>query len=146
MKVAMKISREFDRSIDALEGVFSFVGEQLPESLGERVSYFINLAVEEIFTNMVRHNKSGGDHITVAFEVDAKWIRACLTDYDVEPFDPDSVPEVDTDLPLLERRAGGLGLHMVKSVVDRLVYEYEDRMMRVSFQRNLVPSDVRDQD
>lgn len=144
----METSRDFDRSIDALEGLFAFVREQLPPGLADRVSYFVTLAVEEIFTNMVRHNEPGGDHITVAVTVDAGagWIRACLTDYDVEPFDPDSVPEVDVDLPLAERRAGGLGLHMVKSVVDRLVYEYEDGVMRVSFQRSLGPADVRDQD
>jgi serine/threonine-protein kinase RsbW len=141
----METSRDFDRSIDALEGLFSFVGEQLPEELADRASYFVNLAVEEIFTNMVRHNEPGGDHITVAVDVGAGWIRACLTDYDVEPFDPDSVREVDVDSPLAERQPGGLGLHMVKSVVDRLVYEYEDRVMRVSFQKNLGPADVRDQ-
>lgn len=141
----METSREFDRSIDALESLFSFVGEQLPGGLSDRISYFVNLAVEEIFTNMVRHNHPGGDHITVALDVGTGWIRARLIDYDVEPFDPDSVPEVDIDLPLADRRAGGLGLHMVKSVVDRLTYEYESRVMSVSFQKNLVPSDVRDQ-
>ena len=141
----METSRDFDRSIDALDGLFSFVGEQLPRGLTDRVSYFVNLAVEEIFTNMVRHNEPGGEHITVAVDVGADWIRARLTDYDVEPFDPDLVPEVEIDQPLAERRPGGLGLHMVKSIVDRLVYEYKDGVMRVSFQKDLGPADVRDQ-
>ena len=141
----METSRDFERSIDSLEGLFSFVGEQLPAGLAERVRYFINLAVEEIFTNMVRHNEPGGAHITVAVDVGSDWIRARLTDYDVEPFDPESIPRVDVDLPLAERHAGGLGLHMVKSVVDRLAYEYKDRVMHVSFQRDLGEGDVRDQ-
>lgn len=140
----METSQEFDRSIDALEGLFLFVGEQLPPGLADRISYFVNLAVEEIFTNMVRHNQPGGDHITVAIDVGSDRIRARFTDYDVDPFDPESIPEVDIDLPLAQRRAGGLGLHMVKSVVDRLAYEYEDGVMRVSFQKNLGSADVRD--
>jgi anti-sigma regulatory factor (Ser/Thr protein kinase) len=133
----MEVSREFERSIGALDGLFGFVAEQLPDGVDERVALHVNLAVEEIFTNMVRHNEAGGDHIAVAVEVTGGGIRVLLADFDVEPFDPDSAPEPDVDLPLAERRAGGLGLHLVKSVVDRLVYEYDDRVMRVSFIKSL---------
>ena len=129
----MEARREFERSIEALDGLFSFVGEQLPDGVGDRVALHVNLAVEEIFTNMVRHNEPGGDHIAVGVEVASDGIRVRLADFNVAPFDPDSVPEPDVDLPLAERQAGGLGLHLVKSVVDRLAYEYDDRVMRVSF-------------
>ncbi len=101
--------------------------------------------MEEIFTNMVRHNEPGGDRIAVDIEVTPDHVRVGFADRDVDPFDPDRVPAPGVDRPLAERQAGGLGLHLVKSVVDRLVYEYEERVMRVTFLKHLEPADVRDQ-
>jgi serine/threonine-protein kinase RsbW len=45
------------------------------------------------------------------------------------------VPAPRLDAPVEERKPGGLGLHLVKSVVDRVTYEYRDREMRVSAEK-----------
>lgn len=141
----MAVARDFERSIAALDELFAFLGERLPAGVGERVSLGVNLAAEEIFTNMVRHNEPGSGRISVTVEVIDGMIRVGLTDYDVEPFDPRSAPPVDVSLPMSERSPGGLGLHLVKSIVDRLSYEYRDRTMQVWFEKNLEPTGVRDQ-
>ncbi len=141
----METTRDFPRSIDALDGLFSFLGDQLPGAVAEKAAVYLNLAAEEIFTNMVRHNEPGGERITVAVELDGDRIRVRLTDYDVEPFDPTTAPEVDVTRPMAERQPGGLGLHLVKSIVDRLSYEYRDRTMQVTFIKKLERTDVRDQ-
>lgn len=141
----MQATRLFPRSIDSLGDLFAFVGEQLPENVAERIVLHVDLAVEEIFTNMVRHNQPGGDEISVAVELADGAIRVRFVDRDVEPFDPESVPAVEVDRPMSERRAGGLGLHLIKSVVDRLVYEYQERVMQVSFVKSLETADARDQ-
>ena len=140
--VGVEEKREFARSIEALEGLFGFIDEQLPAGVGERFALHVHLAVEEIFTNMVRHNQPGGEHISVAVEVSGDDLHVWLMDSDVEPFDPDAVPKADVALPMAERRPGGLGLHLVKSIVDRLAYEYQDRVMRVDFVKALGGSDV----
>lgn len=141
----METTRDFPRSIDALDGLFSFLGDQLPGAVAEKAAVYLNLAAEEIFTNMVRHNEPGSGRISVTVEVIDGMIRVGLTDYDVEPFDPRSAPPVDVSLPMSERSPGGLGLHLVKSIVDRLSYEYRDRTMQVWFEKNLEPTGVRDQ-
>ena len=39
------------------------------------------------------------------------------------PFDPTVRAEVDTSLPLEERPIGGLGIHLVRSIMDSINYE-----------------------
>ena len=39
------------------------------------------------------------------------------------PFDPRNAPGPDLHAPLEERRIGGLGCHLVRSVIDRIEYE-----------------------
>lgn len=41
-------------------------------------------------------------------------------------FNPTEKPDVDTSLPLDEREAGGLGIFMVKMLVDEVTYEYKE--------------------
>jgi anti-sigma regulatory factor (Ser/Thr protein kinase) len=45
------------------------------------------------------------------------------------------VPAPKLDAPIEQRNPGGLGLHLVSSVVDRVTYEYQDRAMRVSAEK-----------
>ena len=50
-----------------------------------------------------------------------------LRDFDVERFDPTQTPPVDTSRPIAERRAGGLGIHLVRQIADRIHYDYQGR-------------------
>ena len=132
--------RGFRREIDALAEIFRFLGDFVDEAaIDEHSAYCLNLVVEELFTNFVRHNAGGGDEITVSLErVDDRLLLG-LVDSDVEPFDPDGVPEPPVAKGIGERHPGGLGLHLVRAMVDDLNYEYESetRQMRVSATKRL---------
>jgi anti-sigma regulatory factor (Ser/Thr protein kinase) len=120
--------------------MFAFLEGQLgPLDLDPGTSFCLNLAAEEIFANMVRHN-TVGDSDTVALDVavEDERITLRLVDSDVDPWDPEEVPPVDPDAPVESRRPGGLGIHLVKASVDKLVYEYEDRQMQVTVVKNRV--------
>lgn len=134
----MRHEQTFDKEISSLDEVFGFLGGFLErENLGKEIEFTLNLALEEIFTNLVKHNKSSRNEVLVGIEWADDHVVVELTDFDVEPFDPESVPEVDVDAPLEERGPGGLGLHLVKSMVDKLSYEYRDRNLKVTLYKSL---------
>ena len=84
----------------------------------------INIAVDEIFSNIVKY--SGGREVTIecgAVGSDTAVVR--FTD-DGRPYDPLQMPEPDTSKPIDEREAGGLGIYLVKQMMDNLSYEYRD--------------------
>jgi len=93
--------------------------------LDESFRNWIKLAIEELFTNMVRHNEGGGEGIEIRMDVREGHLEIQLVDDDVDPFDPSTVPEVRLDAQIEDRRAGGLGLHLVKAIVDEIKYDYQ---------------------
>ena len=134
------VSGEFRREIEAIGEVFAFLETFVDgQEIDEKTAFCINLVVEELFTNMVRHNEGGGDRITLSVERRNDRVHLELVDFDVEPFDPETaeVPKVNAGIE--ERRPGGLGIYLVKKMVDDLDYEYEteSRQMRVSVTKTL---------
>lgn len=128
----MRLERSFKKDMSSLEGIFGFLGEFVQtEQLGSKIEFCITLLVEEIFTNMVRHNAASENDIVIDIERDGEQLVVQLTDFDVDPFDPDDVEEVDVDAPLAARRPGGLGLHLVRSLADKVLFEYDDRELKV---------------
>ena len=132
------MERKFKRDFDSLDEIFQFTNRfASTANIAESVAYAINLTVEELFTNMVKYNTSGGEEIEIGIERDGGRVVLTLVDHDVEPFDPATVGEVSVDQPIENRQPGGLGLYLVKSVVDKVSYEYEDRRMRITVVKNL---------
>jgi len=106
-------------------------------SVEESLGYSINLVVEELFTNMVKYNTGAGHPIRIRMNLDDGRLRIELIDEDVDRWDPAEAPKVRVDQLIEERRAGGLGLYLVRSIVDELKYEYENRQMKVTVIKNL---------
>jgi serine/threonine-protein kinase RsbW len=132
------MKKEFQRDFKSLDEIFGFIGIGLAENqIDDSLSYSINLAVEELFTNMVRHNTGAGRPIAIEMTVNDGRLVITLVDEDVDPFDPSQIPDAQTDQPIEERKAGGLGLHLVKSIVDKITYEYKDRRMQVTITKEL---------
>lgn len=130
--------RTFIRNLDALQQVFGFVAEFLapidPRTLNHKE---IQLVVEELFTNFLRHNRDGTNEIGIELQLYRERIEVVVTDTDVEPFDITQVPEIPLDQPLEQRRGGGMGLQLVRTIADKLSYEYSDRTSRVTVEKQL---------
>ncbi len=116
------LERRFPRSIDSLEALFAWVREFLAaEGLDESRAFTLDLVAEELFTNRVKHARGGRDlALTLARAGDV--VELTVRDPGGTPFDPMQAPAAGLDGPLEERRAGGMGLHLVRALVSELRY------------------------
>jgi len=123
-----EMSSIFRRDIDELAKVFDLVGRFFAATnVDAAVRYPVELAAEEIFTNLVRHNASGGPRIEVRLRLEDDELSISVTDFDAPPFDIEhDAPETDVDQPLESRTPGGLGLFLVKTMMDRVEYRHEN--------------------
>ena len=105
------------------------LGERLGEfaalhQLTPSVLYNLNLALEEAVTNIISHGYS--DHreheILVRIRVESGEVIAELKD-DAPAFNPLTAPDADVTTPLDERTVGGLGIHLMRQLVDGIEYQ-----------------------
>ncbi len=92
-----------------------------------RVAYAVNLALDELLTNIVSYGyPDEKEHrIEIAVRREGGSLVVTIVDDSIE-FDPRQVPDTDTDAPLHERDPGGLGLLLVNSMMDDVDYRRED--------------------
>jgi anti-sigma regulatory factor (Ser/Thr protein kinase) len=118
--------------------VFDFTGDFAKrQSLDESAVYAMNLAVEELFTNIVKYGIPNDLDVGIELDVRDHHLVIEVTDDDAEPFDLTSTGEVDVTKPLQERKAGGLGIHLIRSIMDYVRYEYSDRRARITLKKRL---------
>jgi anti-sigma regulatory factor (Ser/Thr protein kinase) len=108
----------------------------------ESVSFSINLAIEELFTNTVKYNPNRQGDFTIDIEKKGKYLIVKLTDHNSQEFDLKKVVEVDPTQRLEERKIGGLGLHLVRKMVDNLEYEYTKGESIITFTKCLENTNV----
>ena len=116
MTIANRLS-EVERLATAIETFGAAHG------LRDDVVFAFNLALDEVLTNTISYGYDGvGEHdIRVRLRVRAGVVHAQVED-DGRPFNPLDVPPPNLEAPLEERPVGGLGLHIVRSLMDHVEY------------------------
>ncbi len=102
---------------------FSRVG-----NLPEDVAFSIQLAIDELFTNIVSYGYDDDSvhQIEIKMAISDAQVRVDLID-DAKPFDPlQEAADPDLDASLEERRIGGVGIHLVRTMMDDVSYRYEN--------------------
>ncbi len=99
--------------------------------LPAKVLQAVDLALEEHVSNLIDHaygptGEPGQHQIHLRFSIEPNWLWIEVED-DGAAFDPTTQPAVNTSLPPDEKPIGGLGVHLIRSVMDSLEYRSEGR-------------------
>ena len=132
----------FKRSIDTVAEIYRFSEDIMAAAnIDESVRFSVHLAMEELFVNLVSYNPGARRDILIEVEVANRGVAVTITDHDAAEFDVTIDRSVDTAASLRERKPGGLGLHLIRHMVDTLEYDYRDGRSRIRFSKE---SDRRD--
>jgi serine/threonine-protein kinase RsbW len=124
--------------LDALEAFAAGHG------LSKAVTWPVEVSLDEVLANVVRHGRPGrGETATVEVELrldlasDPAVCEVVVTD-DGLAFDPLAAPEPDTSLGIEDRPIGGLGIALVRRLIDEAEYERREGKNRLRLRRRLV--------
>lgn len=124
-------------ALDALEALWAEQG------VARAVTWPVEVALDEVLANVVHHGLAGrGDAARVELELrfapgDPPCCEIRVED-DGPEFDPLAAPAPDTSLGVAEREIGGLGIELVRRLMDEVHYERKDGRNRLRLVRRLV--------
>lgn len=112
-----------------------------------KVTFELNVALEEILTNVISYgyNDAAEHDILLRLVYVNETVTAEVED-DGQPFNPLAAPPPDTNAPLEERRVGGLGIHLVRKLMDSVDYRREGEKNHLTMKKRVTadPSRARD--
>ena len=98
----------------------------------------LNLALEEAVVNVMEYAYPEGQKGNVEIEVtaDQQWMTFVITDTGIA-FDPTKKEDADTTLSAEERPIGGLGIFMVRQLMDVIDYKRKDNKNVLTLRKKL---------
>jgi len=127
-------------ALDTLENLWSAQG------ISRAVTWPVEVSLDEVLANVVHHALAGrGDSARVELELqlhpgDPPRCEVQIED-DGPEFNPLGADAPDTSLGVDERPVGGLGIELVKRLMDEVHYERKDGRNRLRLVRHLVVID-----
>ena len=103
--------------------------EELSEELAltPELTFNLNLVLEEAVSNVIlyAYGEEKQKEITLLANMSDNNLTFVLTDYGKE-FDPTKVPDADVTLSAEEREIGGLGIFLIRQIMDTVEYQRMD--------------------
>jgi serine/threonine-protein kinase RsbW len=115
----------FDADFDNLDEIREFVGEAARQvGFSDKEIYSIQLAADEASSNIIEHAYAGvGDgKIEIDCHASENELTIVMRDHG-KSFNPSSVPEPNVKADLSERKIGGLGMYLMRKLMDEVSYE-----------------------
>ncbi len=117
--------RKFPASFDYLDEIREYVGEQARTAgFSDNEIYWIQLATDEAASNVIEHAYEGSANGQIELSCDPKQDRIVITLHDHgKPCDPSQVPQPDLNADLSDRKIGGLGIYLMRKLMDEVHYD-----------------------
>ncbi len=105
------------------DGICFFVGREIGFT-GVQPRSCVSIEIENMLNNIITYVYSDEDehNIEIKVELSGDRLTVSITD-DGIPFNPFGIETPDTKLSIEERKIGGLGVHLVRKVMDKVSYQ-----------------------
>lgn len=137
--VFMRKSIVLVNDMEEVSRLNDFVEEAcLTVGFDETITSQLKVAIEEAVVNVINYAYPPDTRGDVAVEAAANDMRLKFTISDSgKPFDPTVQAAVDTTLPAKERNIGGLGIHLIRQIMDSINYERIDQFNVLTLRKNI---------
>src|SRR5690349_8568713 len=124
------------REIERLNRLVRQFGEL--HDVPSRTLYSVNLALDELVTNVILYGyeEGTGQDVVIKLVTTDKELIASVSD-SAKSFNPLEVAAPDLNAPLEERQLGGLGIHLVRSLMDHVSYARENEKNVLTVRKRL---------
>jgi len=115
----------FDANYNNLDAIRVFVAESAQQvGFSDKEIYSIQLAADEACSNIIEHAYTGikNGKIDITCSVVNEEFKIVLRDFG-KSFNPSSVPEPNVKADLSERKIGGLGMYLMRKLMDDVSYK-----------------------
>ena len=132
---------EVDNRLGNLSVISDFIGKALREvGAKDRSIAEVQLAVDEACSNIILYAYSGRKGIVkLVLELVGGDLIVTIKDRG-KPFDPTSVPPPDLEADLNERKIGGLGMYLMRKVMDEVSYSFDaEDGNKLTMRKHLIP-------
>ena len=123
--------------MDSLAQIFDLIDQFVnAEEIADDARHAILLAVDELFTNMVKYHPTNSSDVSIKLSTEGQTLIVQLVDQNVDPFDVTKKPDPDLTGSLEDREPGGLGIFLTKKFIDDVQYQHGDRTSTIILKKN----------
>lgn len=105
------------------ERAADFVRENIPKESSKKASRQLALIFDEIYSNIVKYSEA--TKLELKAGTIGNMVYLVFID-DGMPYNPLKAKEPDTQIPIEDRKIGGLGLFLIKRMADDIEYKYQN--------------------
>ena len=119
----------FPARFEFLDEIREFVGQVARDGgFSDKDIYSLQLASDEAASNIIEHAYEGVSNASFDVTCDMQGDTIIITMRDTgTPFDPSQVKQPNLKADLSERQIGGLGLYLMRKLMDEVRYEANPR-------------------
>ncbi|MBN2733522.1 MAG: ATP-binding protein [Methanomicrobiaceae archaeon] len=112
---------------DKIEKLASEVDKILSQNnFSKEIIFNVQLSLEEVIVNIINHGYRGKDGL-IGIRLEASLQNVSIEISDSAPaFNPLLIPKPDITSDIDERSIGGLGIYLVREVMDEVSYQYKN--------------------
>ena len=122
-------------SMETVPQVADFMEAEMEKlEVSPKISMKLMIAIDEIYSNIVRY--SGATEATVSIEKANNTLKLYFKD-NGKPYNPLDAKDPDITASAEDRNIGGLGVFMVKKMLDNVEYKYVDNFNILTLTKNL---------